>query len=156
MLAVDFDVLGCAVGRLIAVPWRKINAEFQSLASRSLGQLLDDVALAVAVGTEADAMIGCLRGPQAKAVVMFAGQDDTAASSGLQNLANSIGIEGARIENRRVFVAVTPFAIRERIDREVEKIVKLEFAPSDLRIRRKRAVGGWRWRLARGKARSLE
>jgi hypothetical protein len=47
------------------------------------------------------------------------------------------------MEERRIFVAVAPFLIGERIHRKVEKGAQFHFVPVELRFRRERPV--WRW-----------
>jgi hypothetical protein len=74
-------------------------------------------------------MLGCLSGPEAKAIVMFARKNDTLAAGTVKRFADSVGVESGGIENGWIFVAVSPFAVGEGVYREVQEVVVFQLAP---------------------------
>src|ERR1039458_2810769 len=73
LVAVVGDVFGAGVVFVVAVPGRKINAEFEALAAAGTGDFLDDVAFAILPEAVFDGVFGVLAGPEAEAVVVFGG-----------------------------------------------------------------------------------
>src|SRR5438309_380004 len=76
--------------------------------------------------------------------MMLARQDYAFTAAGLQRFDDRIRIKFRRIKNRRIFVAVAPFFVRERINGEMEKVVVVHLAPSHLPFRGQRLVCRWR------------
>ena len=70
-----------------------------------------------------------LCGPQAKAVMVFARENDTLASGVLQIAHNAVGIEVRRVENGGVLVTIAPLFVRECVDREMKEVILLHLAP---------------------------
>src|SRR5262249_29288245 len=71
--AVDLDVLGAAVGRIVAIPGRKVDTELELLTRGRLREFLDNVAPSAAPFAVDHGMFGSLRGPKAEAIVMLGG-----------------------------------------------------------------------------------
>ena len=74
-------------------------------------------------------MVGVLRGPQTKAVVVFGGEDQTVHAATTGTVDDLGGIEIAGVENCRGFVAQSPFAVAKGVDGEVQKTIKLVSVP---------------------------
>ncbi len=130
MAAVDIEIGGSTVGRVIAVPRREINSEFETAASGGFGEFANDVAFAVFVRAELDRVVGGFGGPEAEAVVMFASEDDALAAGVFKDCANGIGIEGGGVEDGGIFVAFSPFFVGKSVYCEVQEVVEAEFAPA--------------------------
>src|ERR1044072_2903807 len=100
---------------MVTVPGRKIYAEFQAIFFTGSGQLFQHIAFAVLPFAFAYGMGTEFTGPEAKAVVMFSGDNDgfhTGQFSGTRPLA---GIQLCGIEDLGVFIGMSPFRVRKRI-----------------------------------------
>ena len=64
---------------------------------------------------------------------MLAGEDHAAHSGIGQRADHGVGIELFGVEQVRVFVAVAPFLVGERVDGEVEEAGEFQFVPRQLR-----------------------
>src|ERR1019366_1801514 len=113
--AISLDILRRAVLRAVAVPRRKIDAELHVMARRGLRDIAHHIALPLAPRALRYRVVGGPRRPQAEAVVMLAGQNHAAHSGVRQRGNDCVGIELPGVEQIWVFVAVTPFLIRERV-----------------------------------------
>src|SRR5689334_19333825 len=98
--------------RVITVPGRNIYPELQALMPRRCCDLFHHVAFTAAKRAVPDTVFGSLRWPETETVVMLTSQYHGLKTAGLQARNNRLGIKGGRIENRRIFVAQSPFAIR--------------------------------------------
>ena len=68
--------------------------------------------------------------------MMLAGQNDAAHVGRGKRFHNRIGIEMNGLEKVGVFIAIAPFFVGERIDREMEKRGGLKLMPHQLARRR--------------------
>ncbi len=114
-----------------------------------LGDLFHHVALAVLPGAVLDRVLGIFAGPEAEAVVMLAGEHDAPQPGSLDRADDLVGVEIGGVEDLLRLIAVAPFAIGERIDREVEEGVAFYLMPGELPGGWNRAKGGRRF--GRGK-----
>ena len=69
----------------------------------------------------------------------------------LEGFDDFLRVEIRRVEERRAFVAVAPFAAGERVETEVRERVKFQPLPLNLRLGRRRAVRFRRAGAERGK-----
>jgi hypothetical protein len=77
-------------------------------------------------------MAGVFAGPQTKSVVVFGGQNDGAESGLFGGLGPLIGIQQSRIENSRVFLAFSPFAIGKSVHAEMDEHDEFRLLPFEL------------------------
>ena len=117
---------------MVAVPRREIRAEAEPVLAAGVGDLADHVALALFPRTVLDRMLGILAGPQAEAVVMFAGEDQPAQAARLGRADDLVGVEIGRIEDFLRFIAVAPFLVGKRIRAEMEEAINLQVVPGEL------------------------
>ena len=80
---------------------------------------------------------------------MLAGEHHAPQPGLLDRADDLVGVEIGGVEDLFRLIAVAPFTIGERIDREVEEGVSLQLVPGQLPGGRNRAIGGRR--LGRGK-----
>ena len=125
-----------AVARLVAVPRRQIKAELEAGLAAGLGDLADDVPLAAPPGRALDRMLREPARPEAEAVVVLGRQDEPAHAGGLEGPDPLAGVEGGRIEERRVLFPCPPLAVGEGVDAEMDEGLELEGLPGELALRR--------------------
>ena len=133
-------VLGCAVCGMVAVPGREVYAEQQAVFLAGGGQFGEYVALAVLPGAFAHGVFAVFAGPEAKAVMVFGGDDDAFHTGELRGTRPLPGIKFGRIEHFGVFVPMPPFLIGKGIRAEVDEHVIFQLLPLHLRIGRQGAV----------------
>jgi len=85
-------------------------------------------------------VLAVFRRPQAKAIVMFAGQDQPFHSRRRRGAHNLVSIEISWIEERRRLVTVAPFFVSEGVDGEMDESIELHFMPAELPRGRNRPV----------------
>src|SRR2546422_868474 len=127
LIAVVDEVLGAAVILVVAIPRRQIDAKAYALPGARVGNLLHDVATEWAV---LHRVLSVARRPEAEAVVVLAGEDQSSHPAVTRGADNLVGVEVRGVEDRRQLVAVAPLTIRERVDGEMEKAVELEVVPA--------------------------
>src|SRR5262249_17076415 len=120
------------------------NAELETVTAACVRDLLHHVALAALPGAVPDGVFRRFRRPEAEAVVMLAGENRAAHTARLQCGDDLIGIELRRIEDPRVFVAVTPLPVGEGVDPEVQESAGLYLMPGDL-------ASGWQRTVRHGR-----
>lgn len=130
-----------SIGSLMPVPGRKVYAEFQALPAAGLGNFPDHVALSALPWTFFDRVVRIPAGPEAKAVMMLAGQYDPPHSGGFAHPCPLTGIKSGRVENFRVFIPAPPFPAGKGIDRKMYKRIKLQPLPGVLAGRRQNSRG---------------
>src|SRR5262249_49984059 len=86
-----------------------------------------------------------LRGPEAEAVVVLAGEDGALQASGLEGGGDLGGVEGRGVEGGGGLVAGAPFPVDEGVDGGVEEAAELQCVPAELARGRNRSVGGRGW-----------
>ena len=72
------------------------------------------------------------RGPETESIVMLARQDQTFHSRSGCGAYNLFRIEVSGVEERRGFIAVSPFPVGESVDSEVKKPIELHRMPAEL------------------------
>ena len=77
------------------------------------------------------------RGPEAKPVVMFGGEDHRAKPSRPRRPRPLPGVEPGGRENRRVLRTVAPLSVGERVHAEMQEERQLVLLPFQLRARRR-------------------
>ena len=120
-----------AVGLLVAVPGREIDAELEARLAAGVGHLLDHVALAAAPRAVLHAVLGVLARPEAEAVVVLAGEDEQLHAGLLAGRGPLVGVEGRGIEELRVFLALAPLAVGEGVHAEVGEAGELQLLPGE-------------------------
>src|SRR5699024_10482417 len=91
-----------------------------------------DVALKRAV---LHAVLGVLARPQAEAVVVLRREDHALKARRLDRLDPLVAVELLRIEDRLILGALAPFAVRERVDAEMDERIALHLEPIELALR---------------------
>ena len=136
LLTVHFDIFRRSVGGSVAVPRRQVNAEPDAVLFARAGNLLHHIALPLLPRGGRHAVPGGLRGPQAEAVMVLAGQHHPLEPGVRQRLYNFVRIEIGRIEQLRLLVAITPFLPGKGIDGEMDEGIHLHIVPCQLSRRR--------------------
>src|SRR5256885_17018466 len=103
---------GTAVVLVIAIPRRQIDAESHALPGARLGDLLHDVATE---RTVLDRMLGVARRPEAEAVVVLAGEDQSSHPAVARGAHDLVCVKIGGLEHLRRLVVVAPHEIRERV-----------------------------------------
>src|ERR1035441_1093841 len=90
-------------------------------------------------------MLGELTGPETEAVVVFGRQDEALHSRPLGRQNNLVRIEGGRVEDLFILIAIAPFFVGEGVDGEVQESIDLHLMPAQLPLRGPRPVRlrGW-------------
>ena len=90
--------------------------------------------------------------------MVFGGQDQSLHAAFFGRLRNLIGIEVGRARSTcGIFIAVAPFLVGERVDREVKEAVELHLVPAQLTLRGRRSVRcGWVGGFRRGRGHAAE
>ena len=145
LVAVISNVFRPAIVFVVAVPGREINAELQSVPAASRGYFLDHVTMAALPRTVLHRMLGIVTRPKAEAVVVFGRQDETLHSGLLGHRDNLIGVEGGRVEDLLVLVAITPFLVGEGVHGEVQEAIEFHLVPAKLPLGGHRTERLWRW-----------
>src|SRR5262252_5151295 len=96
------------------------------------GDFPDDVALAAFPWTALHAVVGLLRGPQAKAVVMLGNHYDVFRAGGLNRAHPLLRIELGGVENFRVSGAVAPLEVLKSVRTKMDDGPDFEILPFDL------------------------
>ena len=60
---------------MVAIPWGEVDPEPKVVLPACVGYLTDHIPFAIAPGTVLHGVFGMLRGPEAEAVVVLAGQN---------------------------------------------------------------------------------
>ena len=128
-----------AVTLCVHIPGRKVYTHLKSVFFTACCKLADYISVAVLIRTVFYAVLGSLRLPQTKTVVMFCRDYNAFAARRLEYLAPLVGIEFFGIKLRRVFVALAPFFARHSIHTEVNEVVILHFHIVELSLRRRNA-----------------
>src|SRR5277367_4878353 len=87
-----------------------------------------------------DAVSGELRGPQAKAVVMLAGENQLLHARFPGDADDLAGVERDGVEDVLAFIAVAPFLAGKSIDREMGEADEFHFLPAKLTLTRHGAI----------------
>ena len=138
LLVKGSDIAGAAVFGMIAIPWGNIDGEFETRFFAGFGHFLHHVALAVLVWRGGNVVRGAFGRPQAEAVMVLGHEDESFHAAGLGCGGDLVGVERRGVEDRRIFIAETPLAIREGVHGEVDERIQFQFMPAHL------AVGGHR------------
>jgi len=125
-----------AVARLVAIPRREVDAEFQAGLAAGRRDLADDVALAFPPGRVLDRMIREAARPEAEPVVVLGCDDEAPDPGGLDRLDPLAGVEIRGIEELRVFRALPPFSVSERVHAEMDEGLEFERLPGELPLGR--------------------
>ena len=120
------------VARVVAIPRRQIDAEFQPVLPRSARDVTHHVALAVLPRTRLHAVVRLRGGPEAETIMMFGDEDHILRACPANGLHPLVRIESRGIEDRGAGGAVAPFAIQKSIGREVNDDAELKILPLDL------------------------
>ena len=107
-----------------------LHAEFAA----GIGEFADDVPFSVLIGGVFDRVFGVFTGPQAKAVVVFGGEDGDLKTCVLELLDPLSAIQFGGIEAGGGIGAAPPFPIAEGIHAEVQKGGKLSPIPFQLAV----------------------
>ena len=127
-----------AVVLAIAVPRRKVNTELQPIFMASIRKVAHHITLSILPRRILYGILRRSRRPEAEAVVVLGGQDDTLQSGRLNRTNPLFAIEVGRVECRSRRIAITPFQIIERIQSEMHERIRLQFMPFHLLGRRHR------------------
>src|SRR3954452_2548286 len=111
------------------------------MAGAGRGDLTDNVTLTVLVRTAGDRMHGVATGPKAEAIMVLGGQNQLPEATRFRRSDDLLGTEVGRVEDRRIFITGSPFAVGESVDREVQESVSFEIMPRPLARGRQRPVG---------------
>lgn len=89
-------------------------------------------------------MLGVLRRPQTKTVMMLGGENESLYANFFGETRDLVRIEISRIKKRRRFIAIAPFFIRKRVYREMQESVKFYLLLAQLPLGGNRAARrGW-------------
>ena len=89
-------------------------------------------------------MLGVGRRPEAKAVVMFAGQDQFFHAGVARRANDLLCVKIGRVENLFAFIPIAPFLAGECVDGEMQEAAKFSLLPRELSCARYGAVrSGW-------------
>ena len=146
-------LLARTVLRVVAIPWRKIDAELESCFATRVAEFAQDVALAILPRARSHGVGAERRRPVAEAVVVLRGDDDSLHSRVLHDTDPLARVELGRVEHRRRIGAMAPLHAREGVRPEVDEPRELKVLPRELPRRRQRADRR-RWRDGRRVVRS--
>jgi len=124
-----------------AVPGRTINSKFDAAGFAGVGQLADDIAFTVLPPAALDAVVGGGGGPEAKAIVMFCGEDDAFESRFLCDAHPLIAIERGGVEEVGILRTEPGAAAGESVHAEMREQREFVFLPGELRGRGERTNG---------------
>ena len=130
---------------LVTVPRRQIKADFEPVFPAGIDEFAHQIAPAVFPRGVRDVVLRVVTREQAESVVVFRGQDHEFKPRFLRHPHPLFAIEFGRIEDRRGFGAVAPFAVRERVHRKMDKQGQFVALPGELFGRRHRRTGGRRF-----------
>ena len=117
---------------IVTIPRGEIDTKLDTAAPAGIRYLAHNIALTVFPRTVLDAVLGVGARPQAEAVMVLAGQNQR-LHAGTFDCGNPlVGIQRIWVEQRRVFGAVAPLAVREGIHAEMGKGVKFKLLPCQL------------------------
>ena len=129
---VDIDISRRAIGSIVTIPRRKINAEPEIAPPSRRRDIAYHVALATTPGGRLDRPLSGSGWPEAKTVMMFARQNHAAHVGADERIDNGIGVKFRGLKKIRVFIAVAPLFIGESIDREMQKSRGFQLVPGEL------------------------
>src|SRR5205085_11683079 len=121
------------------IPRREIEAGIESLRPTRIDELTHDVTLAVAPGAVRDGLVGRLRGPETKAIVVLGGEDEGSKACRARAPRPLPRVELRGGEDGRIFAAGPPLAVGEGVDAEMQEHRELVTLPLELRARTPRA-----------------
>ncbi len=113
-----------SIKRVVPVPGREIHAKGKPLLPAGIGDFPYHVPPAVFVRTQRNAVARVSAGPQAEAVMMLTGQDQSPHARIFGRPGPLPGIQPGGIKDFRAFRSVPPFLIRKGVDRKMNKSVK--------------------------------
>ena len=132
----------------VAVPWGDIHAHLDTRLTAGLGEVAQYIALTVAPLAVGDSMSAGRIGPQAEAVVVFGGENDTFHAGCFGCGRPLAAVEGSGIEGVFGFGSLTPLKAGEGVGAKVAEHVGLHALPAELS--RCRAGAIWCRRLYGG------
>ena len=124
-----------AVKGAIPIPGGKIEAEFDAALTAGVGKFPHHVALTAPEGRMLHGMFRIFAGPQAEAVMMLGGENQSAHARGFGHLHPLAAIQARGIENSGILPARAPFPAGKGIHAEMDKAVKAHIQPALLPLR---------------------
>ena len=138
-----FHVERCTIERLVAVPRREVQSQFQPILLASCRQLAYHITLAVLVGCVTNTVVGILCWPKTEAIVMLGSEDDALHASLFAHACPLLTVEACGVERLQRCIAIAPFAVAEGVRTEVDECIGFQLLPSYLIGRRQWGDGGW-------------
>ena len=126
------DILRRAITRLMTVPWREVYSHLNAMALAGLSEIAHHIALAVTPGRGCHTIVGPFAGPQAIAIVMFAGEYHTFHPSLDQRLYPLVTIQSGGVERIGWRIAIAPLLVQECVWPKVDKGISLHPLPCHL------------------------
>ena len=117
---------------IVTIPRGEIDTKLDTAAPTGIRYLAHNIALSVLPWAVLDAVLGVGARPQAEAVMVLAGQNQRLHAGTFDCGDPLVGIQRIGVEQRRVFGAVAPLAVREGIHAEMGKGVKFKLLPCQL------------------------
>ena len=125
-----------AVGGMIPVPRRQIEPGAEPFGPAGIDELAHHVAAAATPRAFRDGVRRRFGRPETEPVVMLGGEDHGPEAGGACGPGPGASVERGRREDRGILAAVTPLAVGEGIDAEVQEERELVALPRELRGRR--------------------
>ena len=133
-------VLVCTIMRIMSVPWRNINSEFNTIFPAGIGKFLQDITFAIFPAALGHGVSAVWIRPQAESVMMLTCNDDTFHTRRLGNGCPLTAIHSSRIEQFRLLLTASPLVTGECVRSEMHEHVKFHLLPLDLLLCRQHTV----------------
>ena len=117
---------------IVAISWRKVDAELQAVFVGGVGCHPNEVAFPVLPGTCGNAVFRVLGGPETKAIVVLGYEHDVSCARIFRGSYPLVRIGVGRVENFGIGSSIAPFAIEESVGAEMDDDAKFEILPGDL------------------------
>ena len=121
-----------AVRFLVAIPWRKVNAELQADFPAGARNFADNISFASAPRTALYTMFRVPAWPEAETIMMLCCDYDEFHAGILDGSSPLARVQVGRVKNARVLCAFSPLLVHERIHAEMDEGDELKFLPGEL------------------------
>ena len=116
----------------MAIPWREVKSQFQSVFLTSISQFTDNISFSVLIRRLADVVVSPLKRPKTEAIMVFGRQNHPFHACSNKRLCPLLTVETGRIKRLGIRIPIPPFAIIKSVQPKVDEGIGLHLLPGHL------------------------
>ena len=132
LLVIILHILRCAIGSLVTVPGREVEAQFQSILPASLTEFSHDIAFTILIRCVPDTVLREFRRPEAETIVMLGSEDYACHASLLERTDPLFRVAQGRVKDTRLGISVAPFPVGVGVQSEMDERIGFQLMPLHL------------------------